>query len=367
MMSKKSAESGLESKFQNLHEFIKSARLNLSQIDWDYLAGGTETETTLKRNRLALDSIAFRPRVLRDMSEVDTTGSILGQSLRIPVFPAPIGSVEKFVEDGGAAVSRAAARFGVAHMLSSVCMPGLEEVAKAADNPKMFQLYVRGDDDFVDDHVRRAVDNGYFAFCITVDSAVYSRRERDIAKRFVKPWRTGGAEFQVAFNWDNVRRFKDVHDVPLILKGLATAEDAAMACEIGVDGIYVSNHGGRCLDHGLGSIAVLPEIVDAVQGRAEVYVDGGFLRGSDVLKALALGASAVGLGRLQCCGLAAAGEDGLVRVLELLENEMQLDMALLGLRRLDELDASYLSKAEPVGLPDVFSAFPLLNLEDEGY
>jgi glycolate oxidase len=195
-------------------------------------------------------------------------------------------------------------------MLSSACNPGLEATAKAADNYRIFQLYVRGDDAFVDDHVKRARDHGYTIFCMTVDSANYSRRERDIDKRFVKPWRQAatGMNWQAALSWDQVKRFKDTHDIPLILKGIATAEDAAIACDHGVEGVYVSNHGGRQLDHGMGSLAVLPEVVRA----SRRHRDGGRrpMRGADVVKAIALGAQIVGLsaavpgaGRGRPCGL----------------------------------------------------------------
>jgi len=175
--------------------------------------------------------------------------------------------VESFTPGGGATAAKGSGAFGVPHMLSSACNPGLEATAKAADNYRIFQLYVRGDDAFVDDHVRRARDHGYTIFCMTVDSANYSRRERDIDKRFVKPWRQSatGMNWQAALSWDQVKRFKDTHDIPLILKGIATAEDAAIACDHGVEGVYVSNHGGRQLDHGMGSLAVLPEVVRAVE------------------------------------------------------------------------------------------------------
>jgi isopentenyl diphosphate isomerase/L-lactate dehydrogenase-like FMN-dependent dehydrogenase len=221
---------------------------------------------------------------------------------------------------------------------------------------------VRGDDAFVDDHVRRAKDNGYTIFCMTVDSAHYSRRERDIDKRFVKPWRQAatGMNWQAALSWDQVKRFKDTHDIPLILKGIATAEDAAIACEHGVNGVYVSNHGGRQLDHGVGSLAALPEVVKAVDKRAVVMVDGGFMRGTDVVKAIVLGAQIVGLGRLQCLGLAAAGQAGLERALELLEDEVRICLALLGVTSYSELDASYVREAPVVAEPDALSAFPLL-------
>ena len=354
--------SNLDEQFQTIHELARAARRNLSDGPWDYLIGGTETETTVKRNRLAIDSLAFRPRVLRDVSKVDSSSTFFGRPVRLPVMLAPVGSVESFTPGGGATAAKASGAFGVPHMLSSACNPGLEATAKAADNYRIFQLYVRGDDAFVDDHVKRAKDNGYTLFCMTVDSAHYSRRERDIDKRFVKPWRQAatGMNWQAALSWDQVKRFQDTHDVPLILTGIATAEDAAIACEHGVEGVYVSNHGGRQLDHGVGSLAVLPEVVKAVDKRAVVMVDGGFMRGTDVVKAIVLGAQIVGLGRLQCLGLAAAGQAGLERALELLEDEVRISLALLGVTSYSQLDASYVREAPVVAEPDALSAFPLL-------
>jgi glycolate oxidase len=356
----------MEERFQTLQEIVKAARQNLAPGPWDYLAGGAETETTLRRNRQALDSIAFRPRVLRDVSSIDCTSSFFGRHLRIPVMLAPVGSIESFDPGGGASAAKASAAFGVAHMLSSVCNPGLEATAAAADNFRIFQLYVRGDDAWVDDHVKRARDHGYAAFCLTVDTASYSRRERDLAKRFVKPWRVraGGFNFQAGLNWDHVKRFKDLHEIPLILKGVATAEDAALACDHGVEAIYVSNHGGRQLDHGRGTMDVLPEIVAAVGDKATIMVDGGFMRGTDVVKAIAAGAHVVGIGRLECLGLAAAGVPGLVRALEILEDEIRICLALLGAISLSALNRSYLAPAMPVCHPHMTSAFPLL---EEGY
>jgi isopentenyl diphosphate isomerase/L-lactate dehydrogenase-like FMN-dependent dehydrogenase len=359
--------SGLEDRFQTLHEIVRAARMNLAPGPWDYLVGGAESETTLRRNRLALDSLGFRPRVLRDVSKVDASSSFLGRPVRLPVMLAPIGSIETFSPGGGATAAEASAEFGVPQMLSSVCNPGLEATSKAADNFRIFQLYVRGDDAFVDDYVRRATDCGYAAFCLTVDTALYSRRERDLARRFVKPWRTraGGFNYQSGLTWDHVKRFKDLHALPLALKGIATAEDAALACEHGVDVVYVSNHGGRQLDHGRGSADVLPEVVKAVAGRARIIVDGAVQRGTDVVKMLALGADLVGLGRMTCFGLAAANAPGVVRMLELLEDEVRIALGLMGVARLSELDASFLHPAPPVTLPSVTSAFPLLD--EEGY
>ena len=358
-----------EGEFLTLHEIVKAAHQKLDRNIWDYLVGGTETETTLGRNRLALDSLAFRPRVLVDVSKIDTSGEFFGRRTRLPVALAPIGSLESFEAGGGATAVRAAAAFGVPAFISSVTMPGLEESAAAAAGTKVFQLYVRGDQNWVDDHVRRAIAAGYDAFCLTVDTAIYSRRERDIAKRFVKPWRqrATGMDWQASLNWRDVERFKRQHDIKLILKGIATAEDAARACELGVDGVYVSNHGGRQLDHGRGAMEVLPEVVDAVAGRARIIIDGSFCRGSDIVKAIALGAHTVAIGRLFCCGLAAAGADGVRRVLELLETEVFGCLGLLGADRFAALDKSYLHPAPPVRLPHALSAFPLLRLPEEGY
>jgi glycolate oxidase len=349
-----------------LHEFVAPARRNLSHGSWDYLMGGAETETTLQRNRLALDSLAFRPRVLRNVEGVDTGARVMGHELRLPVILAPIGSLQDIVAGGGEAPTRAAASFGVLHMLSSACAPGLEAVAACNEHPKIFQLYVRGDAAWVDDYIARAIANRYVALCLTVDLDCYGRRERDLAKRYLTTSRrTRPADhFQARFSWADVARLKARFDIPFILKGIATAEDARIAVEHGIEAVYVSNHGGRQLDHGKGAIAVLPEVVDAVADRAEVFVDGGFLRGSDIVKAVALGAKAVGLGRLQGLALAAAGEAGLVRALELLEDEVRRTLGLLGVTSFAELDPSYVAAVAPIARPWLDSAFPLLK---EGY
>src|SRR3984957_16544847 len=330
--------------FMNLHEVVHKARQNLNQNAWDYIVGAVETETTLRRNRMALDSIAFRPRVLRDVSKIDTSTEILGRKLRLPIVLCPVGSLESFHPEGAEPVVKAAGEFGVSHMLSSVCDPGLEGVAKAApDALRMFQLYVRGDAAWVDDHVERAIANKYAAFCLTVDTAHYSRRERDIAKRHITGGRrrASGREFQAALDWRTVERIKSKFKIPLALKGIATAEDAKIALDHGVEWIYVSNHGGRQLDHGRGAMQILPEVVGAAAGRAKIMVDGSFCRGTDIVKAMAAGADLVGIGRLQCWALAAAGQAGIVRMLELLEDEVVRTLGLLGVTKYAELDKSY--------------------------
>ena len=352
--------------FLNLHEIVAKARQNLNQNDWDYIVGGTETETTLRRNRMALDAVAFRPRILRDVTEVDASAVVLGRKLRLPVVLCPVGSLESFHTGGAEPVVKAAAEFGVAHMLSSVCDPGLEEVAAAAPSAlRMFQLYVRGDEAWVDAHVERAIAQNYSAFCLTVDTAHYSRRERDIAKRHVTAGRqrASGREFQAALDWRTVERIKRKFPIPLGIKGIGTAEDARIALDHGVELIYVSNHGGRQLDHGRGSTDVLPEVVEAVGGRATIIVDGGFYRGSDIVKAIALGANLVGLGRMQCYGLAAGGQAGIVRMLELMEDEVTRTLGLLGATSYAKLDSSFLHAAAPANPASVFSAFPLLHIE----
>jgi isopentenyl diphosphate isomerase/L-lactate dehydrogenase-like FMN-dependent dehydrogenase len=356
--------------FQNLHEFVRKARANLSQNAWDYIIGAAETETTLRRNRMALDEIAFRPRVLRNVAKVDASVEQFGRKLRLPVVLAPVGALEIFDPGSAASVARGAGRFGAAHMLSSVSEPGMEKVAQAApDALRMYQLYVRSDDAFVEDCVSRAVAGGYGAFCLTVDTAHYSRRERDIAKRYVREsrLRATGGDFQKGLEWRTVKLIKDKFSIPLVIKGIATAEDAALAVDHGVDWIYVSNHGGRQLDHGLGSMHVLPEIVSAVAGRAKIMVDGSFCRGSDIVKAIAMGADLVGIGRLQCWALAANGEAGILRMLELLEDEVIRSLGLLGVRSFAELDRSYLRTATATNLPHVFSAFPLLEIDPYRY
>jgi isopentenyl diphosphate isomerase/L-lactate dehydrogenase-like FMN-dependent dehydrogenase len=354
----------------NLHEIVAKARQNLNQNDWDYIVGGVESETTLRRNRMALDAIAFRPRVLRDVSKVDASVSQFGRTLRLPVVLAPVGSLESFHPTGAESVVRAVNAFGAAHMLSSVCDPGLEDLAAAApDALRIYQLYVRGDEAWVDDHVERAIAHGYAAFCLTVDTAHYSRRERDIAKRFVTAGRrrVQGRAFQAALDWRTVKRIKSRFKIPLAIKGIATAEDAAIALDHGVEWIYVSNHGGRQLDHGRGSMDVLTEVVAAVAGRAKIIVDGSICRGTDIVKAIATGADLVGIGRMQCFALAAGGEAGVVRLLELLEDEVQRCLGLLGVNKLADLDHSYLHAAPPANAPHVLSAFPLLKIEDYRY
>ena len=242
--------------FVSTEEIIQLARRRVHQGVWDYLVGGSESETTLRRNRLAFDRLAFRPRVLRDVSSIDTSTEFLGHKLRIPVMLAPVGSLQVFDPGGGAAATKAAAEFGIMHVLSSVTEPTLEETASCVDYPKMFQLYVHGDWKWIEDIIGRVVEADYKALCVTVDVQHYSRRERVMVERWVQPTRRAPRDpyFGAALTWDLVDRIRDLAGLPFMLKGIATVEDALIAVEHGVDVIWVSNHGGRQLDHGLGSL-----------------------------------------------------------------------------------------------------------------
>ncbi len=345
--------------FVTNEEIIQAARRNLSQGPWDYLGGGSESETTMRRNRLAFDRLAFRPRVLVDVSSTDASTTFLGHRMRIPVMLAPIGSLQVFAAEAGSAAAEAAAEFGTIHVVSSVTEPTLEEIAGSTEGPKVFQLYVHGDWDWTQDIVGRAKEAGYAALCLTVDTAHYSRRERPMLTRWTPPTqrRPRVTTHLASLTWEKMARIKEFAGLPFVLKGVATSEDALLAVEHGVDVIWVSNHGGRQLDHGLGTMDMLADIVEAVDGKADVVLDGGIQRGSDVAKALALGARAVGIGRLQAWGLAAAGREGLVRVLEILEDELVIAMALLGVTSIGQLTPAYVCKAEAVTTPHEMSAW----------
>jgi glycolate oxidase len=353
--------------FVVLHQIVKAGRDNLMKNNikaWNYLIGAADTETTLKHNRQALDQIGLKPRMLHGVGKVDLSSTLLGHKMRIPVLLSGMGSVGIMDPDGGRAVARAASIFGVACGVSSEAKPGLEEIGAASDCPKLYQLYVRGDDAWIDAVAARAIKAGYTAFCFTVDSANFSRRERDII--------TGGQNaglsdapdpYLSGLNWDIVRRFKDRHkDLHVGIKGISSGEDAELAVKAGMSVVWVSTHGGRQLDHARGSMEVLPEVVKVAKGKATIIVDSGFSRGSDAVKGLATGADIVGFGKLQGYALGAAGEAGVVRMLELLEKEMNASAANLGAKKVAELNPSYLTKAIPVNFPSLFSAFPLLDI-----
>ncbi len=345
--------------FQTLQEIVMAARRNLSQELWDHLSGGSDSETTLKRNRLALDSLALRQRVLVNVASIDTTTTLLGQKLSIPVFLAPVGGFMGMADPQGAmTAARAAVACGTTAFISTAAKPGIEQTAAAVREPLIFQLYVRSDRAWIEDILDRAKAAGYRALCVTVDRNYYGRRERDLISRAAVREGFGDPKYQASLNWDDLIWMKARMQLPLIVKGIATAEDARLAVEHGAEVVYVSNHGGRQLDHAQGSIEVLPEVVAAVDGRAEVLMDGAILRGTDVIKAIALGARAVGVGKLLGWALAAAGEAGIVRMLELLEIEIRTTMGLMGITSLAQLNPSWVRPAQPVVSASATSAYP---------
>ena len=346
--------------FQTTTEIVRAAQAKLAPPVWEYVTGGAETETTMLRNREAIAAHAFRARVLRNVHQLDLSAELLGTRLRIPYIFAPVGGLQLISPGGAADAVRAAAAYGSFAVVSSASEPGLEECANVSAGPKWYQLYVRGDLSWVRAIVERVAAAGYRALAITVDLAYYGNRERQLLRRWLPLSRRNpvGEEYLALLDWDTIARIREFCPVPLVLKGIQTGEDARLALEHGIDAIWVSNHGGRQLDHGRGTLDMLVEIVDAVGRAVPLIVDGGFLRATDILKAIALGATAVASGRLYTLALAAAGEAGAVRMMELLEMEMRKAVGLLGVTNLRALDAGYLTRlGRP---PGDLAAFPLL-------
>jgi glycolate oxidase len=351
--------------FNTLQEMVMHARQNLSRFQWDTLCGGSDSETTLRRNRMALDCLALRQRVLVDVSNIDVSTTLLGEKIRLPVFIAPVGNFLQLADPQGAvAVARGAIAAGTTAFISTAAKPSIEEVAQSVDRPLLFQLYVRSDRAWMRDFLDRAKAAGYRAICVTVDRAYYSRRERDIINQYLQRGDSGDPRHQATLTWDDAAWIKQHTKLPLILKGIATAEDARRAVEIGADVVYVSNHGGRQIDHGQGTIEVLPEVVAAVNGKAEVLWDGGVTRGTDVVKAIALGARAVGVGKLQGWALAAGGEQGITRMFELLAQEIHTTLGLMGVASIKELNPSWVRPALHTGRFGVTCNYPVF---DESY
>lgn len=348
--------------FNTLQEMVMHARQNLSRFQWDTLCGGSDSETTLRRNRMALDCLSLRQRVLVDVSKIDMQTTLLGEKLKLPVFIAPVGNFLQIADPMGAvAVARGALAAGTTAFISTAAKPSIEEVARSVDKPLLFQLYVRSDRAWMRGFLDRAKAAGYRAICVTVDRAYYSRRERDIINQYLQRADAGDPRHQASLTWEDAAWIKQHTKLPLILKGIATAEDAELAVKIGADVVYVSNHGGRQIDHGQATIEVLPEVVAAVKGKAEVLWDGGVTRGTDVVKALALGARAVGVGKLQGWALAAAGQHGITRMFELLAQEIHTTLGLMGVKSIKELNPSWVRPAMHTGKFGVTCNYPVFG------
>lgn len=344
----------------NLFDYERAAAGRLSAMARDYYRSGAEDEVTLRDNRSAYERIRLKYRVLVDVHDRDLSLSLFGQPVSMPVLIAPTAFQRLAHPDGEVATARAAGAAGTIMILSTISTASIEEVAEAASGPIWFQLYVYKDRGATLNLIRRAEAAGCSAIVLTVDAPVWGRREADIRNRFRLPGHLSvtnltadgrqslpegvdgsglaayiAEQFDPALSWTDLAWLRSVTELPLLVKGVVRADDAARAVACGVSGIVVSNHGGRQLDTAPATIDVLPEIAAAVDGRVELLVDGGIRRGTDVIKALALGARAVLIGRPVLWGLAVDGQAGVERVLELLRHEFDVAMALCGCNSLE--------------------------------
>lgn len=348
----------------NLQEYEDLAFERLEPTALDYYRSGSGDEVTLRANRAAFERIRLRPRVLVDVSACSLETTALGTPISMPIMVAPTAYHCLACAEGERDTARAAGAVGTLMAASTLATRTLEEIAEAASGPLWFQLYVYKERRVSEALVRRAEAAGYGALALTVDTPRLGRRERDVRNGFGLPDHLHTANFadpsmrevlphipgasgleavagrllDQSLTWDALSWLRSITSLPIVVKGILTAEDAQLAVEHGAAGVIVSNHGGRQLDGVLASVEALPEVVDAVQGRCEVYLDGGVRRGTDVLKALALGARGVFLGRPILWGLAVDGASGVERVLRLLRDELELAMTLAGRPTLASID-----------------------------
>jgi isopentenyl diphosphate isomerase/L-lactate dehydrogenase-like FMN-dependent dehydrogenase len=322
----------------NLYDFEAAAERTLPAAAWDFIAGGSMDEVTLRRNRSAYEALALRPRYLRDVSNRDLTTTMLGTEVSMPIFVSPAGMQWVAHPEGELATVRGAGAARALMIVPTGTQASIGEVAAAAAGPIWFQLYHSGRER-TGTLVRAAEEAGCLAICVTCDVPVASFKERDRRHGFsVFGGEPPAERLSHQVTWDDVAWLRTVTSLPIVLKGINTAEDARLAVESGADGILVSTHGGRLMDMTLSAIESLPEVVETVGDQAEVYVDSGVRRGSDVMKALALGARAVGIGRPFYWGLAAGGADGVARVLELLRAELDIVLAYCGQTSVQSLE-----------------------------
>ncbi len=345
----------------NLLEFEPLARRRLSQMAYDYIAEGAADEITLRRNRESFNEIRLKPRVLRDVSQLDTSVELFNQKLKFPILLAPTAYHKMLHREGERATARGAGSAGATMVVSSFATVAIEDVARAATGALWFQLYVQSDRGFTRELVHRAETAGCRALCITVDTPVIGTRNREMRDKFQLPpglaaenlrplssklSETGHvAESSIyslvldpTLTWDGIDWIRSFAKVPIILKGILSPEDARLAVEHGAAGVLVSNHGARNLDTAPATIEALPRVVEAVEGRIPVLMDGGIRRGTDVVKALALGARAVLIGRPYLWGLAVGGQAGVEQIVRILVTELQAAMALCGTASLEKID-----------------------------
>jgi 4-hydroxymandelate oxidase len=334
--------------YVQVDDFEPVAKAKLPADVYGYYAGGAGDERTLEANRRAFDRWVLRPRMLQGSADPDPSTEILGTRVAFPVLVAPWAYHWMAHGDGERATARGVAQADTIFVVSSTAVDNLEVIGKESDGPKWWQLYLFADPEKSADTLHRVVDAGYGAICWTVDLPVLGLRHRDARSGFVVPLgpNIGEYDFEPNLTWDQLDFIREhAPGLPVLVKGILRGDDAALACERGVDGIVVSNHGGRQLDASIASLDALPEVVEAVGGRVPVLMDGGVRRGTDVLKAIALGADAVLVGRPIAYGLAAEGEEGVASVLGILRAEVHNAMALAGCRSVAEIEPDLVAPA----------------------
>lgn len=335
----------------SLHDYADAAKSTMPGYVWDYLEGGSWDELTAVRNQAGFAGLTLRPRYVRDVSERDLSTTMLGTELSLPVFLSPAGQQRQAHERGEAETAMGAAKAGTLMIVPGGQGDSIEAVAAEAPGPLWLQLFHRSRE-FSEEMIKRAEAAGYLAICLTVDVPLNHTKERDVRNEFIPPYeaRLGEGDpkptipFQelsrIQATWDDIEWLTSLTSLPIVLKGIITAEDAQLAVEHGVSGLIVSTHGGRIFDGTLSSIESLPEVVGAVGGRIEVYLDSGVRRGIDVLKALALGARAVGIGRPFFWGLKVDGAAGVAQILEILRAEFDLALGFCGQKSARSLEAN---------------------------
>ncbi len=344
----------------NLFDFEAIAQERLPKAEYDYIAGGATDEISVERNRRAYECWALRPRVLRDVSALDLSTTVLGTRVSLPVLIAPCGGHKRAHPDGELATYRAAAACGTILAVSANSTTSFEELAKAARGQLWLQLYPFREREMTKEWLTRAKEAGYDAVCVTLDSQWPPKRERNIRNNYrrsrgvnypkdgvqtPRPAGRAGEGSDPAATWKDLEWIKSAADLPIVAKGIMTGEDVELCADAGADAVIVSNHGGRHLDNTLATIEVLSEAVAAAKGKMEILLDGGIRRGADVVKALALGARAVFIGRPLFWGLAVDGEQGVIRVLNILREEIEITMAKCGRPTVASIDSTVVVKA----------------------
>lgn len=353
-----------------IDQVTERARGLLDMGKYLWAAAGAGQGVTVARNRVALDHLALQPRMMRDVSRIDTSTVVFGQPVRMPILVAPVGSTQLYAADSAIAAAAGAIKAGTFSFCATLTGARWEDAAATAPGRHMFQLYVMGDRGWLGEIADRVEAAKFAALCVTVDSTVLARRDELVNGKF--DWRTEreglptnlvphGRDdaYKYKFTWTELEYLVGRCKIPVLIKGIQHPEDAVRALECGVQGIYVSNHGGRSVDHGLSTIEVLPAVVEAVNGRCDVIVDGGFTRGADVIKALALGARAVAVGRMQCWGLTLGGANGLAHVLQIMRSELENTMALMGCRNVGEITEDCVRWSYPA--PPAYHTAPQLD------